>query len=515
LWVNAITNNLGYTSLEAFNSNMRAIYGTNWAYSAFIGYNPPPAPFYFTDNKYGFAYFGGPYTQLLFQGIGYDGSVMTHETGHIFWACDEYYVAGYGGCTSCGACNPNGPRPTAQNGNCEFCNTAAESCMMRNNRHTLCDHTPQQIGWGALVETELPNAVPRNDTINGSTPQSTWKYYFVDVDFFEALSVELYNLTADADLYVAFDRKPTRFDSDCSSSRSGTTVERCIITAPQVGRYWIGINNFATGQINYTIAATMKQCANTLLVDPLPISNVNAGSYVSQDITATNGTAPYQYNIFFGIQPDGLSLYLNGWLTGYPTTPGIYQFGVMAVDRYGCTGAGFFNMTVSGQPSGFNDEFDDNLLRTDFQYRKGNWNETGGSLVGSASGKALMIGSPAFAGCTNCAFETTMMSAGGRVWFFGWYQSPTTYVEVMMNPGTDKWTLKQYSNGVLVRKTKSAKTINNNTAYKVKILYNGTNFEVYVDDVLIMTMAAGVTPFGTFGFQAKATSAKFGYIRSN
>ncbi|HSE39121.1 MAG TPA: PPC domain-containing protein, partial [Acidobacteriota bacterium] len=259
LWVNAITTNLGYSSLESFNSNLRSIYGTNWAYSAFIGYNPPPAPFYFTDNKYAFAFFGGPYTQLLFQGIGYDGSTMTHETGHIFWACDEYYAPGYGGCTSCGACNPNGPRPTAQNGNCEFCNTAAVSCVMRNSRHTLCDHTPQQIGWGTLVETELPNAVPRNDSITGSTPNSTWKYYFVDVDFFQALSVELYNLTADADLYVAFDRKPTLFDSDCSSSRSGTTVERCILSAPQVGRYWIGINNFSTGTINYTIAATMKQ----------------------------------------------------------------------------------------------------------------------------------------------------------------------------------------------------------------------------------------------------------------
>jgi hypothetical protein len=350
----------------------------------------------------------------------------------------------------------------------------------------------------------------------------------------------------------------------------------------------------------------MTLCApNALQLNPLPVSNVVAGAYVSQDITTSNGTGPFEFSVTALTLPPGLSLYLGGWLTGYASTIGTYDFVVQAMDSLGCTGSRLYTMnvftctaniqaspaslssgnvgmpynrTISGSggtpPYTFSifdgtfppglfldnltgsitgtptsagsfsftirvsdsnqcfadipytinitipvcllcDEFDDNVLRSDFSYLKGNWNEMGGSLTGTASGKALAVAMPAFNGCTTCSFETTMKSGGEKVWFFTWYKDSKSRVELLMDPATDKWIFKQYANGNVVAKRKVTKTIDTNTVYKVKMLFNGTNFEVYIDDVLSITIAAGATPFGTAAFQSKATSGSFGYLRIN
>ena len=162
LWINQIMSNLGFTSgtksdrVTAFNTALKRSFGTNWAYSVFIGYNPSPAPNRFTNGYFAYAYRGGPYLQMLFRNNGWGernfGLVLTHETGHIFWACDEYFQAGYGGCTSCGPCDSSGPRPTINNGNCENCNPNAVACMMRSNSYALCSFTPLQIGWAGTIQ---------------------------------------------------------------------------------------------------------------------------------------------------------------------------------------------------------------------------------------------------------------------------------------------------------------------------------------------------------------------------
>lgn len=154
LWIDPIMTNFGYTygdiftKVAAFNSWQIDTFETDWAYSAFYEYNPSPAPSAFTDGYSAFAYFGGPFTNLLFRSFGWAvNQVFTHESGHIFYACDEYYQAGYGGCTSCNPCNSRSHNTL--NGNCEHvsCNPASVSCMMKNNAFSLCAYTPGQIGW--------------------------------------------------------------------------------------------------------------------------------------------------------------------------------------------------------------------------------------------------------------------------------------------------------------------------------------------------------------------------------
>ena len=159
LWINRIMANLGFSSgsaitrVTSFNAWLRNYADTDWAYSCFVAYNPPDggAPEKFTNGKFAYAYLGGPYLQMLYKNNGWSlddtWGVLAHESGHIFWACDEYYQEGYGGCTSCAPCNSYRP---IYNGNCEHvsCNPSGSvACIMRNHGNHVCSYSARQVGW--------------------------------------------------------------------------------------------------------------------------------------------------------------------------------------------------------------------------------------------------------------------------------------------------------------------------------------------------------------------------------
>jgi hypothetical protein len=110
---------------------------------------------------------------------------------------------------------------------------------------------------GAPVETVLLNGVPQSGSITGTSSQSTWVYYYIDLlSGTTNLVIDLYNLSGDVDLYVRKGSKPTPSTYDCRSWNQGTTNEQCIFSAPSSGRWWICVNNYDTGTISYTIKAT-------------------------------------------------------------------------------------------------------------------------------------------------------------------------------------------------------------------------------------------------------------------
>lgn len=167
LWINAIMSNLGFTygskfdRVNAFNTWLKNWAGTDWTYSAFVAYNPPKqgAPKTFTDGYFAYAYLGGPHTQFLYKNNGWSlndiWSTLGHETGHIFYACDEYYQEGYGGCMSCDPCNSFRP---ITNGNCVHpsCNpNNSVPCMMRHSENALCSYSVEQVGWESQKKQTL------------------------------------------------------------------------------------------------------------------------------------------------------------------------------------------------------------------------------------------------------------------------------------------------------------------------------------------------------------------------
>jgi len=157
-----IMGNFGYTGggalarTDAFNTAQRATYGTDWAYTAYVAYNPPPASDQLTDGFSAFAYLGGSYTFLLYKSYSWDpNQVFTHETGHIYGACDEYLDSG---CSCANFCS-NG----VVNGNCAACGGVA--CMMKNNSFAVCSYTDDHLGWQTSPCAPAPLTPPTANTI--------------------------------------------------------------------------------------------------------------------------------------------------------------------------------------------------------------------------------------------------------------------------------------------------------------------------------------------------------------
>lgn len=128
----------------------------------------------------------------------------------------------------------------------------------RNVTISNADVTSQNFTASASSgDVQLSNGVPYNDSITASSRQGSWKYYYFDIASGNTnLVVDLYNLTGDVDLYVKFNSKPTLSSYDCRPYKGGTSSEQCSFATPSAGRWWVGVNNWDTGTINYTVKAT-------------------------------------------------------------------------------------------------------------------------------------------------------------------------------------------------------------------------------------------------------------------
>lgn len=166
VWVNSVMSNLGANSgsvfdqVAALNRMVRDSRGSDWAFSVFLAYNPTPAPAAFTDGRSAFAYLGGPFSVQLWRSFSWPlQTITTHETGHIFWACDEYSQLGLSACTC--LCD-SGPRSLTNNDNCTSlgCGSTTVPCIMRFNEDDLCPRTPDQVGWGTRTLTILTGSLP-------------------------------------------------------------------------------------------------------------------------------------------------------------------------------------------------------------------------------------------------------------------------------------------------------------------------------------------------------------------
>lgn len=162
LWINQIMQNVGFysgwdcqTNVDDFNTYYQSYYGKNSFFSIFVvdSYNDSDGAF--TNGYFAYAYLGGPYLIMTYDndgwGIDYMDRVLSHEIGHIYHACDEYYSPGYATC-SCD-CSDN-PWMTANN-NCEKpsgCG-ADETCLMKDGYSTAtCYWTMGQVGWYTPIE---------------------------------------------------------------------------------------------------------------------------------------------------------------------------------------------------------------------------------------------------------------------------------------------------------------------------------------------------------------------------
>ncbi len=88
-----------------------------------------------------------------------------------------------------------------------------------------------------------------------------------------------------------------------------------------------------------------------ITVNPATLPNGTVGTPYNQTVTASGGTAPYNFTVPPGTLPTGLGLIAStGAITGTPTTPGTYNFTITATDANSNTGNRAYSVTINAAP---------------------------------------------------------------------------------------------------------------------------------------------------------------------
>ena len=342
-WIEAVMNNLGVTAGDVFvrvasyDRLIRDQNRANWAFTIFIAYNPPPTNTSLLDGRASWAYLGGPHVNLLFRSYGWTLSqVVSHETGHIFYACDEYNQPGYQTC-SC-SCAPE-VRPEARNGNCEVtgCNANTTACMMHINEYALCPHTVAQIGWTGTVLPAVPTA-PSGLVASAVTPTRvtvTWQDTSTNESGFQV---------------------ERRGGSDANFSLIATTTANTTVhndnsaLADTVYVYRVRAFN-VTGASQYSAEATVTtpRTPTALNISTPDLPDATVSVPYSRTITAVGGKPPYRWVIDSGSPPPGFTFSQFGELSGTATTANSYSFTVRVTDDANATISKTLSLLVKPQ----------------------------------------------------------------------------------------------------------------------------------------------------------------------
>jgi len=328
-WISHIMTNLGMTSSDpfvnvaTFNRIVRDQNNADWGYSIFVAYNPPPARTSFTDGRASWAYLGGPLTNILFRSYGWSlNQIVSHETGHIFYSCDEYSQPGHQTC-SC-TCSPE-VRPQAANGNCEesSCNRDSTACMMRINEFALCQYTVAQIGWTARVPDPIPTA-PAGLIASAGGPTQV-NLVWQDTSSTESgFQIERRGGTS------------AEFNQVGVVNVNTITFRDTSVLANTAYEYRVRAFN-STGASSYSAVASvttpLTPVALSISTQDMPDATVNVP--YSRALTASGGKPDYTWLIENGGLPSGLSMSQSGTISGTPTTAATANFVVRVTDADG------------------------------------------------------------------------------------------------------------------------------------------------------------------------------------
>jgi M6 family metalloprotease-like protein len=105
---------------------------------------------------------------------------------------------------------------------------------------------------GASSGSELSSGV----TVTGSVAYDGWNYYHIAAASIDTgVDVRLYNLTADADLYVSRNGTPDIAYYDCASYNGRTAEETCSVTNTGATDWYIGVYGYHSA--GYSLVATL------------------------------------------------------------------------------------------------------------------------------------------------------------------------------------------------------------------------------------------------------------------
>jgi hypothetical protein len=196
LWISDAMTDIGYTKYSSYFDNVynydnaiRKSLNTNWAFTIFMIDSSNDTDGQFADNYIAYSYLGGPFLVMNYKNDGYGianmDAVAAHETGHIFYALDQYTSANIS-CTErsgyLGIQNQNSAYPSPG-----ACLSNIDSIMRGGisgyTNGSLDAYARQQVGWrdsnanGILdIVDFLPSSVLNvysPDPTNNNTPTYT------------------------------------------------------------------------------------------------------------------------------------------------------------------------------------------------------------------------------------------------------------------------------------------------------------------------------------------------------
>ncbi|MFC1522469.1 fibronectin type III domain-containing protein [Elusimicrobiota bacterium] len=184
-WVNDVMGpgKLGYIDgtskqrVRHYADDLRDTNNTDWAFVIFVINSWHDSDGTLADGMFAYAYLGGPYQVVTYDNNGYGINDMdmaiAHETGHIFYAFDEYASAGNSVTDRSGYLN-------IQNGNNENDGITDDACIMRGQvapftNGDICPYTRQMLGWRDSNGNEIFDILDTTPTItiNAYNPDPT------------------------------------------------------------------------------------------------------------------------------------------------------------------------------------------------------------------------------------------------------------------------------------------------------------------------------------------------------
>jgi hypothetical protein len=163
LWTNQCFTALGYGDTYPgfpYVNALRDSLGTDWGTCVFVVDSSNDADGAFADGYFAFTFLGGPIVFMTYDnadgGIDYMGTILAHETCHVFYALDEHISAN-------NPCTKTSGYQAVENQNSmtlHGCAINAVWCIMRNVGpfdHRLCFYSKGQIGWNDTDGDSIPD----------------------------------------------------------------------------------------------------------------------------------------------------------------------------------------------------------------------------------------------------------------------------------------------------------------------------------------------------------------------
>lgn len=287
---------------------------------------------------------------------------------------------------------------------------------------------------------------------------------------------------------------------DAGTTVTDVTVDLDGVPRPQNAIYDIGSYELLAACTGDTTAPSVS------IIAPADSSTVSGS--ISFDANATDDCSVMKVEFYVDgilVNTDSTLPYSVNWKTS-SVPNGLHVLTAKAFDTSNLqTTSSAIQVTVNNVFIFF-DDFEDNDA-SDWNFRRGNWTVTTGNLTGNVNAKGDAV-SPNFGACTTCTIEADVRidTAGGRASLLGWYQDKRNLLEVRLMSDKNKILLKQKSSGATVAKQATIFSISPGTVYRLKVVYNGTLFQVFIDGASILSVNAGATPSGIVGFRVKSTA---------